>query len=56
MVHGIFLEECFRRILEANLDKDGYIADNNKINELLSNNIFGVDINAEAIEVSIFSL
>ena len=56
MVHGIFLEECFRRILEANLDQDGYIADNNKINSLLSNNIFGVDINAEAIEVSIFSL
>ena len=56
MVLGIFLEECFRRILEANLDQDGYIADNNKINSLLSNNIFGVDINAEAIEVSIFSL
>ena len=34
MVLGIFLEECFRRILEANLDQDGYIADNNKINSL----------------------
>ena len=32
MVHGIFLEECFRRILESNLDEDGYIADDNKIN------------------------
>lgn len=56
MVHGIFLEECFRKILEANLDADGYIADDGKINNLLCNNIFGVDINEEAIEVTIFSL
>ena len=56
MVHGIFLEESFRRILEANIEKDGYIADNNKINSLLQENIFGVDINKEAIDVTIFSL
>lgn len=56
MDHGIFLEESFRRILEANLDEDGYIANNDMINGLLCNNIFGVDINKEAIDVTIFSL
>lgn len=56
MVHGIFLEECFRKILEANLNKDGYIEDNEKINKLLCENIYGVDINEEAIDVTIFSL
>lgn len=56
MVHGIFLEESFRNILEANLDEDGYIADNDIINNLLCDNIFGVDINGEAIDVTIFSL
>ncbi len=56
MVHGIFLEESFRRILEANIEEDGYISDNNKINSLLQENIFGVDINKEAIDVTIFSL
>ncbi len=53
---GIFLEECFRNILEANLDNDGDISDNDKINRLLCNNIFGVDINKEAIDVTVFSL
>lgn len=56
MVRGIFLEESFRRILEANIEEDGYIADNNKINKLLQENIFGVDINKEAIDVTTFSL
>ena len=56
MVHGIFLEECFRKILERNLNKDGYIEDNAKINKLLCENIYGVDINSEAIDVTIFSL
>lgn len=56
MDHGIFLEECFRKILESNLDEDGYINDNDRINELLINNIYGVDINSEAIDITIFSL
>lgn len=56
MVHGIFLEECFRKILEANLNKDGYIEDNEKINKLLCENIYGIDINEDAIDVTIFSL
>ena len=50
------MEECFRKILEANLNKDGYIEDNEKINKLLCENIYGVDINEEAIDVTIFSL
>lgn len=56
MAHGIFLEESFRKILEANLDEDGYISDNDMINNLLCDNIFGVDINKEAIDVTTFSL
>ena len=50
------MEECFRKILEANLNKDGYIEENEKINKLLCENIYGVDINEEAIDVTIFSL
>ena len=56
MAHGIFLEESFRKILEANLDEDGYISDNDMINNLLCDNIFGVDINKEAIDVTTSSL
>ncbi|MBW7954430.1 hypothetical protein H3C61_01325 [Candidatus Gracilibacteria bacterium] len=52
---GIFLVESFRMLVEKNLDKDGKIEIKKLIN-LLENNIFGVDKNEIAINLSIFSL
>ena len=53
---GIFLVECFRRIVEKNLDENGYFENDTILQNLLTNNIYGVDINEEAVDVTIFSL
>lgn len=53
---GIFLVETFQKILEMHTDENGYINDDKKINKLLTDNIYGIDINEEAIDISIFSL
>ena len=56
MDHGIFLVQTFRCIIENNLDENGFINDNEKIQNILKDNIFGIDINDESIDVTIFSL
>ncbi len=56
MDHGIFLVQTFRCIIEKNLDENGFINDNEKIQNILKDNIFGIDINDESIDVTIFSL
>lgn len=53
---GIFLVESFKRIVEAELPKNGYFKDNSKLVKLLEENIYGVDLNEEAIDVTVFSL
>lgn len=53
---GIFLVKALQRILEKNSDFDGYIKDKNFMNEIVENNIYGVDYNEEAVDVTIFSL
>ena len=53
---GVFLVESLRHIVNNHIDDSGYTLDNNKLIELIENNIFGVDINLEAVEVTIFSL
>lgn len=53
---GIFLVKTLQRILEKNAEIDGYIKDKNIINGLLENNIYGIDYNEEAVDVTIFSL
>lgn len=53
---GIFLVECFRRIVEKNIPKNGYFEDDFKLQKLLTSNIYGVDINEDAVDVTIFSL
>lgn len=53
---GIFLVKTLQRILEKNAEVDGYIKDKNFINELVKNNIYGIDYNEEAVDVTIFSL
>ncbi|NYB74538.1 N-6 DNA methylase [Sedimentibacter hydroxybenzoicus DSM 7310] len=53
---GIFLVETLRSIIEANISEDSYINDDEKLIELIKNNIFGIDKNGEAIDVAIFSM
>lgn len=53
---GIFLVKSLQKILERNAETNGFLHDKNKINELVKENIYGVDYNEEAVDVTIFSL
>lgn len=53
---GIFLVKSLRSILEKNASDKGYICDKEKIRRLATDNIYGVDCNEEAVDVTIFSL
>ncbi|MEN1968846.1 N-6 DNA methylase [Lentibacillus sp. N15] len=53
---GIFLVETLRSIIESNLRGSRYFNDNKKLNQLLIDNIYGIDKNEEAVNVAIFSL
>lgn len=53
---GVFLVKSLRQILEKNTAGDGYIHDKREINRLVKENIYGVDYNEEAVDVTIFSL
>lgn len=53
---GIFLVKALRKILERNATDGGYIQDKEDINRLVKHNIFGIDYNEEAVDVTIFSL
>ncbi len=52
---GIFLVETLRKLIERNLSKQKTINDE-KLKELLISNIYGIDRDANAINVAIFSL
>ena len=53
---GVFLVDSYRRMVEENLDGKMYCDDDDLLKSLLTNNIYGIDINEEAIDVTIFSL
>lgn len=53
---GIFLVECYRKLIEANLNKNNNLIDDKTLENLLVNNIYGVDLNEDAIDITIFSL
>lgn len=53
---GVFLVDSYRRIVEENLNGKMYSDDDNLLKSLLTDNIYGIDINEEAIDVTIFSL
>jgi len=53
---GIFLVEAFRKILSQYEKITGKRADHNTIKSLVKNNIFGIDYNENALQISIFSL
>ncbi len=53
---GIFLVKSLQKILERNADSDGFIQDKDRINALVKENIYGIDYNEEAVDVTIFSI
>lgn len=53
---GIFLVETLRRIIERNLSNRQFIESNIELSSYLTDHIFGIDKNEEAINVAIFSL
>lgn len=53
---GIFLVKSLQKILERNAEKNGFLRNKDKINSLIKENIYGVDYNEEAVDVTIFSL
>ncbi|MBR8822434.1 hypothetical protein IX293_000690 [Fusobacterium necrophorum] len=53
---GVFLVDSYRRMVEENLNGKMYCDDDNLLKSLLTDNIYGIDINEEAIDVTIFSL
>lgn len=53
---GIFLVNCYRKIIEEKIAEKQYCEDDTLLIKALTNNIFGIDINDEAIDVTIFSL
>ena len=53
---GIFLVKSLQKILERNADSNGFLQDRDRINALVKENIYGVDYNEEAVDVTIFSI
>ena len=53
---GVFLVNSYRRMVEEHLNGEQYSKDDEMLKRLLTDNIFGVDINEAAVEVTIFSL
>ena len=53
---GIFLIKSLQKILEKNSELNGFFQNKNKLNKLIENNIYGIDYNEEAVDVTIFSL
>ena len=52
---GIFLVQAYRKLVEKNRDKDNRISDENLI-RLMSDHLFGVDKDPNALNVAAFSL
>jgi len=53
---GIFLVETLRKIIEKEISCSGKKLTNDRLWELVKNNIFGIDIDEDAIEITIFSI
>jgi hypothetical protein len=56
---GIFLVQSLRRMIEKEIElngKEDKEAFSNKIRDIVKNNLFGIDINREALKVTCFSI
>ena len=53
---GIFLVNSFKRMIDINIGANLFCDDDELLQNILKNNIYGIDINEDAIDVTIFSL
>lgn len=53
---GIFLVKIYQRIIQENLQGKLYCDNDEFLKRLLTDNIYGIDINEESIDITIFSL
>lgn len=53
---GVFLVDSYRRMIEKKLNGAAYTEDDKLLCGTLTDNIFGIDLNPDAIDVAIFSL
>lgn len=53
---GVFLVDSYRRMIEKKLNGAAYTEDDALLCGTLTDNIFGIDLNPDAIDVAIFSL
>lgn len=53
---GIFLVNSFKRMIDINIGANLFCDDDELLKNILENNIYGIDINKDAIDVTIFSL
>jgi type I restriction-modification system DNA methylase subunit len=53
---GIFLVESYRRMVEKELRGSKFAENDELLRDILSENIYGVDLNKDAVDVAIFSL
>lgn len=53
---GIFLVESYRRMIEKELDGKHFTENDDLLKSVLTENIYGVDLNPDAVDVAIFSL
>ena len=52
---GIFLVEAYRKIIERKISQNNFI-EASELKDILEHNIFGVDINKDAVSITAFSL
>jgi len=52
---GIFLVQSYRRMVEKELEKEGKIS-KVRLRQIAENNLFGIDINPQALRVTCFSI
>ena len=53
---GIFLVDSYRRMVEKSLGGNRFAGDDDLLRGILTDNIYGVDLNSGAVDVAIFSL
>jgi hypothetical protein len=56
MGSGIFLVQSYRRMVEREITLKGGPLSKNRLKEIAQNNLFGIDINPQALKVACFSI
>ena len=53
---GVFLVDSYRRLVEKSLNGEMFADDDSLLRDILTNNIYGIDLNPDAIDVAVFPL